>query len=156
EVRDRVRAVAERGRVDVTVARAAVAGRRRYDVAVRDGLARAYVAAARDLARSLGVRGDLSLAGVLRLPDLFEVSEQPPEVRGELGALRRALARALRAFDAERRREGAHLRRDMQARTAAIRRATADIRRRLPRALAALRRQVEERLVRLVGGAELD
>jgi uncharacterized protein (TIGR00255 family) len=44
----------------------------------------------------------------------------------------------------------------MQRRTAAVRRATADIRRRLPRALMALRRQVEERLVRLVGGAELD
>jgi uncharacterized protein (TIGR00255 family) len=156
EVRDRVRAVAQRGRVDVTVARAAVARRRRYDVAVRSALARAYVAAARELARSLGVRGDLSLADVLRLPDLFEVSEHPPELRGELGALRRALARALRAFDAERRREGANLRRDMQRRTAAVRRATADIRRRLPRALTALRRQVEERLVRLVGGAELD
>jgi uncharacterized protein (TIGR00255 family) len=44
----------------------------------------------------------------------------------------------------------------MRRRTAAVRRATADIRRRLPHALAELRRQVEERLVRLVGGAELD
>ncbi|HYR96645.1 MAG TPA: YicC/YloC family endoribonuclease [Candidatus Binatus sp.] len=156
EVRDRVRSVAQRGRVEVTVARATVAGRRRYDVAVRRTLARAYVDAARELARTLGVRGDLSLADVLRLPDLFEVNEHPPELRGELGALRRALARALRAFDAERRREGTNLRRDMQRRTAAVRRATADIRRRLPRALGALRRQVEERLVRLVGGAELD
>jgi uncharacterized protein (TIGR00255 family) len=156
EVRDRVRTIAQRGRVDVTIARAVVPGRRRYEVAVRETLARAYVGAARGLARSLGVRGELSLADVLRLPDLFEVTEQPPDVRGEAQALRRALARALRAFDAERRREGANLRRDMQRRTAAVRRATADIRRRLPRALAALRSQVEERLVRLVGGAELD
>ena len=156
EVRDRVRAVAQRGRVEVTVARAALAARRRYAVAVRAELADAYVAAARQLGRRLGLGGDVALTDVLRLPDVLEVSEQPPELRGELAALRRALARALRAFERERRREGAHLRRDMLARVASLKRATAAIRRRLPRALAALRSQVEERLVRLVGGAELD
>src|SRR5881296_2716302 len=153
EVRDRVRAVAQRGRVEVTVARAALAARRRYAVAVRAELARAYVAAARQLGRRLGLAGDVALVDVLRLPDVFEVSEQPPELRGELAALRRALGRALGAFDRERRREGGHLRRDMLGRAAALRRATAAIRRRLPHALAALRNQVE---VRLVGGAELD
>jgi uncharacterized protein (TIGR00255 family) len=156
EIRDRVRTVAERGRVEVTVGRSAIAARRRYAVAVRVDLARAYVESARQLARNLALDDALSLSDVLRLPDLFEVSEQPPEVRGELTAMRQALARALRAFDAERRREGAHLQRDMQRRTAAIRRATATIRRRLPEALVVLRRQVEERLVRLVGGAEPD
>jgi uncharacterized protein (TIGR00255 family) len=156
EVRDRVRAVAQRGRVEVTIARAAVASRRRYVVAVRAELARAYVDAARRLARTLGLEDAVALADVLRLPELFEVSEQPPELRGEQAALRRALAHALRAFDGERRREGRHLQRDMHRRTAAIQHATASIRRRLPAALAALRRQVEERLVRLVGGAELD
>ncbi|HUE31244.1 MAG TPA: YicC/YloC family endoribonuclease, partial [Verrucomicrobiae bacterium] len=156
EVRDRVRAVAQRGRVEVTIARAALAARRRYTVAVRAELARAYVTAARQLGRRLGLAGDVALVDVLRLPDVFEVSEQPPELRGELPALRRALAGALRAFERERRREGAHLRRDMLARAASLRRTTAAIRRRLPRALAVLRSQVEERLVRLVGGAELD
>jgi len=156
EIRDRVRGMAERGRVEVTVARSAVAARRRYAVAVRLGLARAYVASARQLARDLGLADGVSLADVLRLPDLFEVSERPPELRGELAALRQALRRALRAFDAERRREGTHLQRDMRRRTDAIRRATASIRARLPEALAVLRRQVEERLVRLVGGADLD
>src|SRR5439155_992594 len=73
-----------------------------------------------------------------------------------LPALRGALARALRAFERERRREGAHLRRDMLGRAASLKRTTAAIGRRLPRALAVLRSQVEERLMRLAGGAELD
>src|SRR5438552_13271254 len=60
EVRDRVRAVAQRGRVEVTVARAALAARRRYAVAVRAELARAYVAAARQLRRRLPPRGALT------------------------------------------------------------------------------------------------
>jgi uncharacterized protein (TIGR00255 family) len=156
EVRERVRAVAHRGRVEVTVARSAMAARRRYTVAVRGELARAYVEAARQLARQLGLGGQVGIAEVLRLPDLFEVSERPPDVRAEAAALQRALAAALRAFDAERRREGMHLLRDMQRRAATMQAVARRIRRRLPQALVALRRQVEERLVRLVGGAELD
>jgi uncharacterized protein (TIGR00255 family) len=156
ELRDRVRAVAQRGRVEVTVARAPVPARRRYAVAVRVELARAYVGAARQLARTLSLDGGIGLGDVLRLPDLFEVSEHPPDVRGELPALRRALARALRAFDAERRREGAHLQRDMQKRVAAVARAAKQIQARLPAALAGLRRQAEERLGRLPGMGEVD
>jgi uncharacterized protein (TIGR00255 family) len=108
------------------------------------------------VAARLRLAGEVSIADVLRLPDLFEVREVPPDTRGEAASLRRALAQALRAFDAERRREGAHLRRDMQRRVDHLKRLTRDVRRRLPAALAALRRQVEERLVRLVGAAELD
>jgi len=156
EVRDRVRAAAERGRVEVTITRSAQAARRRYAVTARLELARAYVAAARDLARRLRLEGVVSVADVLRLPDIFEVREVPPETRGEHAALGRALVLALRAFDAERRREGAHLQRDMRQRAVHLKRLTTDVRRRLPTALAALRQQVEERLVRLVGAADLD
>ncbi|TMA48938.1 MAG: DUF1732 domain-containing protein [Deltaproteobacteria bacterium] len=104
EIRSRVQAVAQRGRVDVTVARTPVAARRRYAVTVRMELARAYVQAGRELADRLGLGGSVLLADVLRLPDLFEVSERAPELGPELPAVRRALGAALRAFDAERRR----------------------------------------------------
>src|SRR5262249_24067863 len=130
--------------------------RRRYRVMARLELARAYVGSARTLARQLRLPGDVSLTDVLRTPDLFEVSEDPPDTRRELPAVQRALALALRAFDSDRRREGGHRQRDMRRRTARLRQATAGIRRRLPQAVAALRRQVEERLGRLVGAAELD
>src|SRR5262245_35227723 len=58
DVRDRVRAAAERGRVDVGVTRTPVAARRRYRVGVRDELAERYVGAARRLAKRLGLAGD--------------------------------------------------------------------------------------------------
>jgi len=156
EIRNRVQVVAQRGRVDVTVVRTPVAARRRYAVTVRMELARAYVRAGRDVSRRLGLGGSLALADVLRLPDLFEVSERAPELAPELPAIRRALAAALRAFDGERRREGDHLRRDMQRRVARLRQATTTIRRRLPRALAALRARVEERLARVNRSTDLD
>jgi uncharacterized protein (TIGR00255 family) len=156
EIRDRVRTVAQRGRVDVTVGRVAVPARRRYAVEVRLDLARTYVRALRDLTRSLELAPAVALSDLLRLPDLFEVSERPPDLGPEHAALRRGLAAALRAFDRERRREGEHLRRDMAKRVARLRQATVRVRRRLPQALAALRGQVEERFLRLLGGAQVD
>jgi uncharacterized protein (TIGR00255 family) len=156
EIRERARALIARGRIEVLVVRLPLAARRRYRVGVREELARAYVGAARGLLRSLRLGGALTLPDVLRLPDLFEVSEQGPELDRELPALRRALAGALRAFDVERRREGAHLRGDMQRRVAALRQAVVRIHRRLPAALEALRERVRERLSRLVAAADLD
>src|SRR5207244_4234404 len=156
EIREGVRKTAERGRVEVTVLRTPIPGERRYRVTIQPGLARAYVGAARELVRTLRLDGSLTLGDVLRLPGLLEMSEEPPDLGRERAALRRALGAALRAFDAERRREGAHLARDIRRRTANLRTLTARIRRRLPQALAALRGQVEERLVRLVGGTQLD
>jgi len=86
EIRDRVRAVAQRGRVEVTWP----GGRSPRAAATRStcapSLARAYVHAARRLARTLDLHDDVSLAAVLRLPDLFEVSEEAPDPRAELGA----------------------------------------------------------------------
>jgi len=156
EIRERVRRTAQRGRVEVSVQRAPVPSERRYRVDVQPNLGRAYVGTARELARTLGLPGGPTLGDLLRLPGLFEVVEEPPDLGREQAPLRRALAAALRAFDAERRREGLHLARDMQRRAAELRTLTLRIRRRLPQALAALRGQVEERLVRLVGGSQLD
>jgi uncharacterized protein (TIGR00255 family) len=156
EIRDRLRGVVHRGRVEVGVVRVPVAARRRWAVAVRTELARAYVGEARRLAGTLGLDGRVSLAEVLRLPDLFEVREEAGEPGRELPALRRALGASLRAFDAERRREGGHLRRDMGRRARWLRGCTRRMRRRLPHALRALGRRAEERLARAAGGLVLD
>lgn len=156
EIRDRVRLRVARGRVEVTVTRLPLAAQRRYRVAVREELALAYVEAARRLARRLALAGEVGIADLLRLPDLFEVSERPPDPKRELPALRRALRAALRAFDAERRREGRHLRRDMQRRVRALVRLAARIRGRLPQIERVVRRRVEDRLARLGGGMGLD
>jgi uncharacterized protein (TIGR00255 family) len=156
QVRDRVHAAVARGRVEVTIVRTPVPARRRYQVAVRHDLARAYVAAARGLGRTLGLSGTIALADVLRLPDLLEVTERAPEVARERAAVIRALGRALVAFDAERRREGAHLRGDMRGRVAMLRRTVARVRGRVPAIARAVRRQALERLQRLAADLALD
>lgn len=156
ELRERVRGQVERGRVDVTVVRTPLAARRRYRVAVREDLAAAYVEAARALGRRLRLPGEVALADVLRLPELFDVAERPPDLRRELPALRRALAVALRAFTQERTREGRDVQRDLRRRTGVVRRLVGRMRGRLPAVQEALRRRVEERLGRLVSGVDVD
>ncbi len=156
ELRERVRAQVERGRVDVTITRTPIARRRRYRVAVRQELAVAYVEAARTLGRRLRLPGEVTLTDVLALPELFEVGERPPELGRELVAVRRALVAALRAFTLERGREGRHVQRDMLRRAATLRRLVAHVRARVPVLQRVLRGRVAERLARLTAGVEVD
>jgi uncharacterized protein (TIGR00255 family) len=156
ELRERVRGEVERGRVDVTVARMPVAGRRRYQVTVREELAARYVEAARALGRRLRLPGSVALADVLRLPDLFDVVERSPDLAGELPVLRVALGRALRSFTREREREGRHMRRDMTRRADAVARIVRRIRVQLPVVQREVARRAQERLARLTAGAGVD
>jgi uncharacterized protein (TIGR00255 family) len=156
DLRDRVRAQVERGRVDVTVTRTPVAGRRRYQVTVRDELAARYVEAARALGRRLRLPGSVSLVDVLRLPELFDVVERPPDLAGELPVLRAALARALGAFTREREREGRHVRGDMTRRAGRVGRIVRRIRARLPMVQRDVARRAQERLARLTAVAGVD
>ena len=156
ELRERVRAHVARGRVDVTIVRTPLAARRQYRVAVREELGEAYVAAARSLARRLRLPGEVALADVLRLPELFEVLERPPDPGKELPGLRRALAAALRAFLRERGREGRHVQGDMRQRAATLATLAGRIRHHLPELQRALRRRLEERVTRLAAGVDVD
>ena len=156
DLRDRVRARAERGRIDVTVVRQAVATRRRYHVAVRQELAVAYVEAARALGRRLRLPGEVMLVDVLRLPELFEVAERPPDLRRELPVVHRALAAALAAFTRERDREGRHLQRDMRGRVATLRGLVRRIRTRVPVIQEASRQRLQNRVSRLLAGIDMD
>lgn len=155
-LRDRVRAAVERGRVDVTIARLPRPAARRYDVHVRDDLARAYVAAARRLRGRLGVEGTLGVRELLALPDLLEVRERPPDVRRERPAVERALASALRAFAAQREREGRALRADMAARIRGLAALVRRLERAVPAAERALAARAGERIARLLVEADAD
>ena len=156
DIRERVRDAAERGRVDVAVTRVPVAARRRFRVGVREELGRSYLAAAQRLGRRLDVPGTVTIAEILRLPELFEMNEETPALDQERTALRRALGLALRAFDRERRREGVALRTELLGRTTGLRTLVTAIRGRVPAVQAALDARIRERVGRLAGTPDLD
>jgi len=156
EVRERVKELVARGRVDVQLVRVADAGSRRHRIAIREDLAESYLRAARRLGRRLGLDAAMPMGELLRLPELCEVREEPPDPRRELPALRRALAGALRAFLAQRRREGRHLARDMRGRVAAVAEVTRALRDGMPGAQETIRRRIEERVARLAAGVDVE
>jgi uncharacterized protein (TIGR00255 family) len=155
-LRDRVRTWVERGRVDVTIARLPRPGQRRYDVHVRDDLARAYVAAGRRLRRRLGLDGGIGVRELLALPDLLEVRERAPDARRELPAVERALVAALRAFTRQRAREGRALAMDMARRIAALDGLVRRLRRALPGHERALAARVRSRAARVLAGMDAE
>jgi uncharacterized protein (TIGR00255 family) len=156
EIRDAVRARVARGRVEVAVQRQVVPAKRRLAVTVHDDVAAAYVRAARRLARACDLEGTLPVADVLRLPDVVEVADAARDERRETGALRRALAGALGAFDRERLREGRQLARDMRTQLAAVARATGRSARGVPAMQRGLRTRLRERAARLAEGVDVD
>lgn len=156
DIRDAVRAVVERGRVEVLVGRVSPPGRRSTAVRIREELAAEYVDTARRLAKRLGIDDRLSIAEVLRLPDLFETGVPAADPARERPLLDKALAAALRAFIADREREGKHLAKDMGVRATAVRRAVDKVRRRVPVVQEALRTNARERILRMAGDVTID
>ena len=156
DLRDAVRAVVERGRVEVTIGRGMPSPRRADLLRVREDVARAYVTTARRLAARLHLDDQISIADVLRLPDIFDVGVPPPDLAKERPLLDRALTAALRVFVADREREGRQLVKDMVARATAVRRRVDTIRRRLPAVQAALEAHARERILRLAAEIPLD
>ncbi len=119
ELRKLVQAEAQRGKVDVSLN---VSGRAQSAVQVQVNLplARAYVAAWRQLQRELGVPGEVDLGMLVERSDLLSLSETPRESEEDAWALREVLGRALRAWNRERAREGRVLQRDIHQRVARL------------------------------------
>jgi uncharacterized protein (TIGR00255 family) len=143
-----------RGRVEVHVSRSAPPiGRAR--VVLNTDAAREYAAAWRRLTHELDLSGPLD-PGLFRTPDIFQTIDISADVQPEFPGATRALRQALARFDRERRREGAHLQRDMRARIdrlAAIERA---VRRHAATTLRDVQAKLAERMQRLLQGTEVD
>lgn len=116
DLRKKVAEWQERGRVDITIRRDANEQRARA-VELDLPLARESVRAWTRLQKELGLPGEIDLALLRRTaPDVVRLRERAVPVKSEEAALRKALDRALKAHDRERRREGAHLAGDMRGR----------------------------------------
>ncbi|HKY32645.1 MAG TPA: YicC/YloC family endoribonuclease [Candidatus Polarisedimenticolia bacterium] len=139
-----------RGRVEVSVSMARD-GAPAPSFDINRGLVASYVEAARSLRQEFGLHGDVSLEGVLSLPDVVRPKSShrtaDPEERR---ALVEAFDRAVSAHDAMRRKEGRILVRDVRARAAAMKKLSASIARRARRVPALYARRLEGRVRELL------
>lgn len=109
-------------------------------------VAAAWVTELRRLARRLGISEEVTLEHLLRVPGLFQ--SNGPQVPWEKlwPVARAALDRALAGLLRMRKREGAHLEKDLARRIERMRRAVARIRARAPRAVERYRKQLLQRI----------
>ncbi len=157
ELRRRLGARISRGRVEAAVT---LSGEdpEPGQLRVRKELARAWVAAARELASTLGVAEEFRLAEILRLPGVLELEPPagPANPDGPARAAFAALEEAMAAHDAERVREGARLGEDLAARISGIETERLGIAARAAEVPGAVRERLKERVARLAAGVAID
>ena len=151
DVRKLVQERISRGRVELYVSRE-VSTNGRPRVEIDENLARAYVAEWRRLKRSLRLAGEVDLALLRGVPDLYHARETAAAPAGERAALIRVVGKALRELEKSRLREGANLAADMRARVQSLEKLAVLMAERADVSRLDSRRRIEERLRELLAG----
>ena len=147
----------ERGRVDVSVQLAPVAGVSAQRVSVDSALAAEYVARARELARAVGSASDVTLAWVLERPGVMRLEEaEAPAPEALWPLLAEALGRALDELVARRTAEGLALGAELRTLQADLAAQVEMIAARMPAAAARYQERLRERIRALLGDAAVD
>jgi uncharacterized protein (TIGR00255 family) len=131
QIRDEINRRVSRGRVTVRVAVQSAPGggvKTRVDLA----LARSYIRDLRRLGKDLGLREDITLDLITRLPGVVQPAEEISEAEELWPATDAALKAALDMMLQMRHREGAFLAGDLKSRVTQMRRGVARIRRLVP------------------------
>ncbi|MDE6775445.1 MAG: YicC family protein [Ruminococcus sp.] len=108
-----------RGKVDVSVTISNIEGRD-TEIAINKGIAEGYVAALRSVADELGVKDDLTLSKLIKLPDIFSVQKTPDDEEQIWSDISETASEALKKFIAMRETEGEKLRADILEKTGII------------------------------------
>jgi uncharacterized protein (TIGR00255 family) len=156
---ERVRAVVQRGvlrgRVEVAVARENAAGRVR-GVRADLSLAREYLAAVRQLRRSLRLRGDVTLAQVLAFPEIVRLEETREDAESLWDDLERVVGAALDALRRMRTEEGDRLAADARERLVRIEELIAQVETRAQQVVGDYAVRLRQRLGELLGEVPVD
>ncbi len=116
----------------------------------------AFVSAAREANRTLGLQDDLSLAAALRLPDVSNVREADEDTDAVLSLLNSAIQTAIDQLLSMREQEGVRLLAYLNACNDTVESLTEKIALRAPVVVEEYRVKLDERISVLIGGVEVD
>lgn len=148
DLRKIVLASVARGRVSGRVTLQRPSGKANRSILINEAQAEAYKKALAKLADGMGLRDDLSLETILRLPGVMEAGEDEVDPVAMLPTLKRALGQALGQLQDMRSKEGANLGRDLAKRLASLRRITKRVAKRAPKVVEHHRTRLLERLAK--------
>ena len=157
DVRRIVQGRLDRGRVDVSVQVSPLSSQSAKTVRVDTALAQRYVEQARQLARDVGLAGDVELGWVLQRPGVVEQTDAPPAEPATVWPLiADALGRALDELVERRAAEGAALASELHALAGAFAGVLADMTARAPVAAARREERLRERMGALLADTAVD
>ena len=148
ELRKIVLASVARGRISGRVTLQRPSGKANRSILINEAQAEVYKKGLAKLADGMGLRDDLSLETILRLPGVMEAGEDEVDPVAMLPTLKRALGQALGQLQDMRSKEGANLERDLAKRLASLRRITKRVAKRAPRVVEHHRTRLLERLAK--------
>lgn len=154
-VKRAVKARISRGKVDVSVSLRDEGGAASRVTLNRPAL-EGYLAAMREMTEVYGVSGDISVAVLSRMPEVFTVEK--PEIDEEqlLAELMEAVEAALAVFDTMRTTEGAALAADIRGRGETILARVSEIERESPQTVADYRARLEAKLREVLESKSID
>jgi uncharacterized protein (TIGR00255 family) len=114
EIRKLLREKISRGRIDLFVNRYVAKGQSRK-LEMDEALIGQFISGVAQLKKKYKLGGEVDVALVSNIPDVFHVREVEIDSKGERQAVLKALNGALKKLEQSREREGIHLRTDMEA-----------------------------------------
>ena len=146
QVRDVINRHVARGRVTARISIHTANGRLSAQAHINLPLAKAYTTELGKLAKQLKLSGAITLDQVLRAPGVFQTDEELVDAESIWPVVEKALQQALTALMKMREREGAHLAKDLTARTGVMRQAVEKIQKQAPQTAENYRQQLLARI----------
>ena len=154
-VKQRVKAAVSRGKVDVYISMTSEA-QEDVKISLNKAVLEGYLNAMKQIAQEYGVRDDISVTALTRMPDVLLVEK--PEVDEEqlCSDLLGVVDKALQAYDAMRIREGAALEQDLRSRAATIEALVTQVEQANPQTVKDYRTRLENKLREVLENTAID
>ena len=154
-VKQAVKASVSRGKVDVFISLRSEAGED-VKISLNQAVLEGYLAAMRQMVDAHGVKDDISVSTVSRLPEVFSIEK--PEVDEEqlLSDLMEVVNKALAGYDAMRAAEGQALDRDLRSRGQTILELVAQVEQGNAQTVVDYRKRLEAKLQEVLANTNID
>ena len=154
-VKNRVKAAVSRGKVDVYIGVNA-AQTADVQVAVNRPVLESYLAALRQIETEYGVRDDVTVMSLARLPDVFSVEKTQEDEQKLTQDILSVAEEAISRYNAMRETEGAALEADLRGRAATILERVALVEQRSPATVAEYRERLRQKMQEVLQNTAID
>lgn len=154
-VKQRVKTVVARGKVDVYITMASEA-QEDVKISLNRPVLEGYLAAMRQVAQEYGVRDDISVTALTKMPEVLLVEKPELDETQLQNDLLSVVDKALSAYDAMRLREGAALEADLRSRAAIIEDLVGQVEKASPQTVNDYRTRLENKLREVLENTAID